>query len=131
MDDEKYLVFEWWQNFLTGIFPERPGSPDPSWHLRKGEPIWAGFNAWNFQWYKSDVVVLGYMHKEKVMPFFWIYAIEDPDSSMIRDFNRKDSERELQILEALAKPELLPLCMNTWAGPFMINYFRRIQQQTS
>ena len=101
--------------------------------------MWLGFNAWNFQWYKSDVVALGYMHREKAlgythrekaMPVFWVHDLNGPEH-MIKDFNRKDSERELQIFEALAKPKLLPLCMNTWAEPFMINYFRRIQQQTS
>lgn len=77
-----------------------------------------------FRWYASDVVLLGYKYCERRRPLFWAY---NPHTkiSVLREFNMEEAERELQILEALANPDLLPLCLNTWAESFAAEYFAR------
>lgn len=115
-----YLEYDWWHKWLGETFPEYHGSPDPSWVINRSSIM----NVRDYVWYKSNVAVLGYMNLYRARPIFSVF-IPETNYSFMRIFHMEEAERELQILEALAKPELLPLCISTWAGEIVTDYFKR------
>lgn len=119
--EHEFLNKKWWWGwleknfeFLGGLNLSEQGNDV---HFTEAHQFIQHFQ---FRWYKSAVAFVGYRYCEKKRPQFWV---KRDKINVIISFNLEDSERELQILEALSKPDLLPLCLNTWAEPFVAPYF--------
>lgn len=130
----KYLVNKWWTNWLREQFPYFVGTPDLSWGIKESyqermqEAI--GVNIWDYQWYKSDVAAFGYRYLQQTRPYLWVF-VPETKLSLLRTFRLEDAEEDIQIIEAIANPKLLPLCLHTWAKPVVIDYFERIQRKVN
>lgn len=117
-----YLEYNWWHKWLGENFPEYHGSADPTWKVSN----LVDSHRYPYLWYKSDVAIIGYQHYYRKRPAFMVY-VPETGYQYRRVFNMEEAEEDLLIIEAIAKPKLLPLCINTWAGDLMTDYFKRIQ----
>lgn len=134
-----YLSNVWWNGWLGKTFPTYYGFPNSLWgikihnfnllHYRFSDYYRFSDSSkyedpFKYSWYSSEVAAVGYKYKKLKRPDFWIF-IPESKLSIFHEFNMEDAENDLQILEAISNPTLLPLCLNSWAEPVMVNYFNR------
>lgn len=130
--ENQYLNKTWWMNWLKNIFPENHGTYNPAWGAKSSAQT-SHFISPEPHWYKSGIFIFGITYasatskwpteKEPGPPFVTIRVLGRPDLGL--DFLLKLTEDEISFIEALANPDLLPLCVNiNWAQPIIEYYFK-------
>jgi hypothetical protein len=120
-----YLKPEWWRDWLEKIFPENIGYRHITHEVHRN-----GFQT--MHWYKSgDVFFSLYCNKGSRPNYYVKIAVED-GAYLEKVFDLENAETEIQFIEALANPELLPLCINTpYATPFIVHQLKNYKKANS
>lgn len=115
-----YLKPEWWRDWLEKTFPEDHGYKRIPWDN--------SHNGWlSTHWYKCGDIFFSLSCNKGSRPIYYVKISGEEGAYLERTFDLEDSETEIQFIEALAKPELLPLCINTpYATPFIVHQLKSL-----
>jgi hypothetical protein len=115
----KYIDRAWWLEYLENLFPEQHYTPLPEWHLHF--PFYQMQHE-DIRWFKKDNLILGILFHDRQAPKLYIRALNS--KTLIINHTvaiaNKFINDELLVIESIAKPELIPLCLGIdWAEPLI------------